>query len=320
MKPIWSRRSFLGAVGAAVPTIAAGAMATGNDRGPAPSNRKRGGDRSAPLAGAPDTIQDVIDLILDAVGVEPIEPTVDTIKSGDPSRAVTGVATTFLATTDVIERAAEAGANLIITHEPTYYGHLDEVDWLADDPVYLHKRRLLDEHGIVVWRFHDYMHALRPDGVLAGLLDDLGWSEHAVTDTDRAALPSTFHLDPTPLTELVASLKDRLGIEHPLQVIGDPDMICRRVGLLPGAYGGRRHIEYLGRVDVDVLLVGEINEWETSIYVRDAASMGRPTALVMLGHENSEEPGMAWLAEWLRPRLDGVPVVHIPTQDAFRLL
>jgi len=94
-----------------------------------------------------ETIQDVIDLILEAVGVEPIERTVDTIKSGDPAQPVTGVATTFLATTDVIERAASAGANLIITHEPTFYNHFDQVDWLEDDAVYLNKRRLLEEHG-----------------------------------------------------------------------------------------------------------------------------------------------------------------------------
>ena len=54
-------------------------------------------------------------------------------------------ATTFLATRAVVQRAVDVGANLIITHEPVYYGHRDEVDWLADDPVYQAKRRLIDD-------------------------------------------------------------------------------------------------------------------------------------------------------------------------------
>lgn len=315
MNPGWTRRSFLMAVTSALPV--AGATVMG-----APYTRRVAERGSASMLNhRVETIQDVIDLILEAVGVEPIERTVDTIKSGDPAQPVTGVATTFLATTDVIERAASAGANLIITHEPTFYNHFDQVDWLEDDAVYLNKRRLLEEHGIVVWRFHDYMHAYRPDGIMSGLLGDLEWSENASSGAESIASAEIVQIEPTALRDLVGLLKQRLHIEHPLRVLGDPTMTCRRVGILPGAWGGRPHIEFLGSSDdVDVLLVGEINEWETSVYVQDAASAGRQLALVMLGHLNSEEPGMAWLAEWLRPRLEGIPVEHLPGRDPFLLI
>jgi hypothetical protein len=62
------------------------------------------------------------------------------------------------------------GANLIIAHEPVFYSHLDQTDWLRRDTVYNAKRRLLDEHHIVVWRFHDYWHMHQPDGILTGVL------------------------------------------------------------------------------------------------------------------------------------------------------
>ncbi len=45
-------------------------------------------------------------------------------------------------------------------------------------------------------------------------------------------------------------------------------------------------------IDVEVLLVGEVPEWETVEYVRDASAQGRHKALILLGHEVSEEPGM----------------------------
>ena len=265
------------------------------------------------------TIQDVIDLIVQSVPGAPLEQTVDTFKAGDPSRPVTGIASTFLATIDVIKKAAELGANLIITHEPTYYNHLDEMEWLAQDKIYLEKRRLLDELGIAVWRFHDYWHLYEPDGMLAGLLKKLEWERYPVSDRDN--LPSIVRLvPPRPLAEVANHFKEKLGINRPVQIIGDPEMTVRTVGLLPGAYGGTMQIDFLGRAWSDVLVVGEINEWETAIYVQDAISTGKETSLLILGHAVSEEPGMELLVDWLQPKLTGIPVHHVPTKDPFVLI
>jgi putative NIF3 family GTP cyclohydrolase 1 type 2 len=120
------------------------------------------------------TIQDTIDRILAVAAVDPLPQTSDTIKTGDPTQPLTGIVTTFLATGAVIARAADLGANLIITHEPTFYTHEDATDWLHDDPVYQAKRQLIDAHNIVIWRFHDYWHLTRPDGIMVGLAQRLG--------------------------------------------------------------------------------------------------------------------------------------------------
>ncbi len=298
-----TRRDFLATVGSAIaagPFLARSAAAEPSEYG------------SRAL-----TIQDVIDLIIADIPGAPIDPTVDTLKAGDPSRLVTGIATTFLATSGVIERAAALGANLILTHEPTYYNHLDETEWSEADPVYTHKRRLLDEHEMAVWRFHDYWHMVEPDGILTGFLKKVGWEEYPATEGDRMDLPSVLDIPPTPLSELAAHCRDRLDIEHSIQLVGDPSMTCRSVGLLLGAYGGRGQIEFLRNSEVDVLMVGEINEWETSVYVQDARSMGRETSLLILGHANSEEPGMEYLVDWLQPRVPNVPVHHVPAGDPF---
>jgi hypothetical protein len=89
---------------------------------------------------------------------------------------------------------------------------------------------------------------------------------------------------------------------------------------MTGAAGGRRQIGTLRPEGVDVSICGEINEWETPEYVRDAVAQGKCKGLIVLGHGNGEEPGMAWLEEWLRPRFPDIPITHVPTGDPFHFL
>jgi putative NIF3 family GTP cyclohydrolase 1 type 2 len=74
----------------------------------------------------------------------------------------------------------------------------------------------------------------------------------------------------------------------------------------------------LRKPDVDTLLCGETVEWQVCEYARDAAVTGLPKAVIVLGHERSEEPGMAYLADWLKERLPEIPVQHIPSGDPFQ--
>jgi len=255
------------------------------------------------------TAREVIGRILSEVPELPAD-TVDTVKAGDPSQVVTGVVTTFLDSCEVIDRAVALGANLVITHEPTFYNHRDRVDWLEGDGVYRHKRELLESNGLVVWRFHDGIHLLRPDGVVEGVLEELGWKEHARSDDPRVC-----DLPPVTLHELASLFKERLGTGRVLAV-GDPDRRCRTVGLMVGAAGGEAQMRFLRQTGVEVLVVGELAEWETSEYVRDASHSGLNRAVLAIGHAASEEPGMKWLAGWLRPRLPGLTVTHVPLRDA----
>ena len=123
------------------------------------------------------TVQQVIELILKEIPGAPFAQTVDTIKSGDGQQLVTGIVTTMFATIDVIRQTASLGANFIIAHEPTFYGHLDETAWLENDPSLNIRRTCCRRHNIAVWRFHDYWHTHKPDGVLMGVLAKLGWQQ-----------------------------------------------------------------------------------------------------------------------------------------------
>lgn len=257
------------------------------------------------------TVQQVINLILKSIPGAPFEKTVDTVKAGDPDQKVKGIVTTMFATDEVIEKTAKLGANFIIAHEPTFYSHTDDTDWLQNDEVYSYKSDLLKKYNIAVWRFHDYIHAHKPDGVLTGVLTKIGWDKYYNPDK-----PNLITLPAASLESIVQLVKTKLGIPH-VKLIGDKSQMCKRVLLSPGAAGGNRQIQALQKEKPDLFICGELNEWETSEYIRDLRFMGSKTSLLVLGHIVSEEPGLEWLAKWLEPQVPGIRITHIPSKDAF---
>ncbi len=67
----------------------------------------------------------------------------------------------------------------------------------------------------------------------------------------------------------------------------------------------------------DVLICGEVNEWETPEYVRDAIDLGNNIGLVVTGHAPSEEAGMEYVVEWLQKLFTEQKVTFIASGDPF---
>ena len=257
------------------------------------------------------TARQVIEQIQKATGAQPPPHTVDTIKGGSPDEVVTGIATTFLDTYAVLQKAAADGHNLIITHEPTFYTHTDDKSIIGDDPVQAQKEAFIRDHHLVVWRFHDLWHMRNPDGILEGVVARLGWQKF-----QDPAEPHVFKLPPTTIGALEIELKQKLGANS-FRIVGDLKMPITKVALLPGASGEVKQVKFLERDDVEVLVAGEASEWETVEYVRDAVAQGRHKALILLGHEVSEEPGMEYCAKWLQGLFPNIPVEFIKAGTPF---
>lgn len=264
------------------------------------------------LAAAPKayTVQQIMDLILKEGNLRTIPDTVDTLKSGSPDQAVTGIVTTMFATVSVIEQAVKLKANFIIAHEPTFYNHRDDLEWVKDNDVVKKKQALLEKHKIAVWRFHDYCHSLKPDAIRYGVVKKAGWTQYYKNETAALTIPSTT------LGDLVKHLKTKLGIQK-LRVIGDLSQPCSKLAIMPGAAGGQRQVSVAVAEKPDVLIVGETPEWEGVEYARDGRLLGSRMALIVLGHAVSEEPGMEYFMEWLQPKISGVKVTHVASGDPF---
>ena len=232
--------------------------------------------------------------------------TVDTFKAGRPETIVRAIATTGMATFDVLRRASAAGRNFVVTHEPTFYNHQDQTSALEHDATYLAKLRFIEDRGLVVWRFHDHAHMMRPDPLVTGSARMLGWTQYA-----SASERGVYVLPETTLRALAADVARRLG-GRAIRVCGDPAMKVTRVAMGPG-YG----VPALTQA-IDVAVGGEAPEsGGHAEYALDAQALGHPRGVILLGHMLSEDWGMREVAEWLRPVVQDLPVEWMPAGDPF---
>lgn len=252
-------------------------------------------------------VYEVIQVIIDNIPGAPLKETTDKLVSGDLNQNVTGVITTFTATMDVLRKAVQLGANMIITHEDTF-NKLENQSWFQSDDVYLNKLKYIEDNHLAIFRLHDYWHMYKSDGIITGLMKSLGWLEFR----DESIL----HIANVPgLTnhQVIEYLKSTLKIAS-VRFVGNLDAICNRVAFAVGSLPGDIQIS-MYQQKVDTLICGETVEWQTCEYVRDANLQGQKKGLIIVGHANSEEVGMADLVDWLRPKLPDVSIEFIEAGD-----
>lgn len=229
----------------------------------------------------------------------------DGLVLGDPDREVGTVAVSLLATPRVIAAAQEAGADLLLVHEPVIHGGVIP----PDDPIMRKKRRLLEAADLPVYRFHDYSHFTAVDKINTGVLDRFGWE--GVFDGQKLFTLRA----PVAAAVLLADIRERLGLQN-LRYIGKEELTVRTVACLFGAWGERNVYDYFRREEVDLVLAGEVSEWAVCEYVRDAVELGAPKGLLLLGHMGSERAGMAWIADRIREEL-GVRTVYLDCGETY---
>jgi putative NIF3 family GTP cyclohydrolase 1 type 2 len=258
------------------------------------------------------TAGQIIDRIKANVGIPWRAQTVDNIIAGTADTPVKGIATTMMATLEMVKRAAAAGRNMVITHESTFFSHQDRVDQFQQDATYKFKLDFLNKNNMVVFHLHDHWHGRKPvDGVAQGMMRELGWEKYNDSQNFRQ-----FAFPNITLAQLAKELQTKLKIRT-MRVVGDPNLPIKRAlaswgncSLMPG-------VPFLSRPEVDVLIIGETHEWELVEYAQDMIASGQKKALIVLGHVVSEQAGMKFCAEWLKGFVKEVPIEFIPAAEPF---
>jgi putative NIF3 family GTP cyclohydrolase 1 type 2 len=264
------------------------------------------------------TAQEVVDRIKRAVGVAWKADTVDTFKAGDPATPVSGIATAAMATLDVLKQAVKAGANLVITCEPTFYSRSDAAAPLASgrgvpatpDAILAAKNDFIRNNKLVVWRFSDHWRQRAPDPLSSAFADALGWGKLRAPDDPRRVTIAGAALD-----ALVSGVKKKLNSRGGIRVVGDPRQRVSKVGLLPGVTPIQSALSLFPLVDT--IVAGEVREWESVELARDKVTAGERKSLVLVGRVVSENPGMNECAKWLRDVVPEARVTWIPVEDPY---
>lgn len=273
----------------------------------------------APLAGplgaaAPLTAREVFQRIKLASG-QPWDPnpTDDRIIYGDRAVPVTGIATCFTATLDVLRRAQAAGLNYVVPHEASFYERYDDFAESAvrdDDPVLLAKQRFLDRNGMVIQRMHSHAHSRPGDAIMTGLIAQLGWAGQRVADL--VGLPLV-QLPPAAARDVAVHIKSALG-RRTLRVFGDLARPVSTISISAGMPGETVQIRQL-ESGADAVLLGEVREPEVLGYAQDLAA-SRPVTVFLSGHTN-EDAGMGLIAGWLGSVFPELPVRWLPLVDPY---
>jgi putative NIF3 family GTP cyclohydrolase 1 type 2 len=257
------------------------------------------------------TAREVVDLIKKNSGMPWNErSTRDTFKTGDPDAEVKGIATTMMSTFDQLKRASQAGLNMVITHEDTWWNDADNTRDLLTNPLYLKKMEFIKNNGMIIWRNHDGMHAMKVDVTVTGTLRAIG-----VKGGENAGMrPGVLTVPEMTLGDFASQAKRLSGIRA-IRCVGDPKAKITKVLDGPG-YATPRMTP-----DTDVVVGGESQEadggFDNVEYVADAASLGINKGLVMLGHVVSEQPGIEDYAKWLQTFIEGIPIQYIPAEEPF---
>ena len=273
------------------------------------------------LAGAePLTADAVIGRIQKELGGDWPSAGPDGFKAGAPSTVVKGIATTAMATLDVLKQAAKTHANLILTYEPTFYWRTDgravepagrgPGGFGADDPVVKAKREFIEKNGLVVFRLRDHWQARKENDVVRGLAGALGWSARQVKNDD-----ALYEVPPAPAEATVAWIRGKLNLRAGLRAVGDRNATIRRVLLFPGSMTPATMWQRYS--EVDMIVAGEVREWENTHYAADMFTAGEKRTLVTIGRVVSEEPGMRLCAAWLKTVVKEVPAKWIAVGDPY---
>lgn len=254
---------------------------------------------------------EIMDVLFALADEHDFTNTGDICIAGSPDKEASKVAVAMFATPTVIRQAAQWGADLLIVHEPVYNNATNGISTNRQDQ---EKKALIDATGMTVWRYHDHPHYTTPDIIAVGQLRRLGLSGK-LECTDMFDLVR-MELD-TPISPiaLATMIEERFHIQR-VRICGVTDEPCTRVSFMFGAPGGGA-IKEMDREQTEIVVAGEVAEWCTAQYAKDAAELGHKKSLLILGHIGSERDGMEYTADLLKEKAPQLEVKYFECGEAY---
>ena len=232
------------------------------------------------------------------------ENTCDHLHYGHPDTEIAKVAVVFKVTLDNLSEALAAGANLIITHEPLFPRYDGFIAPDEYDPVALALHEKLMHSGMAVMRLHDHVHIHSFDFIHRGFINRLGLPIQYANPPYRLGFTQYGLARAYTMREIAGLCARCIDMPHP-RMAGNPDAPITKMTLALGGVGNLAH-HTLSTTDTELFITGETDELGSAYYANEAAALGMNKNLLVLGHCESEQFGMDYLAGWLREQIPGL--------------
>jgi putative NIF3 family GTP cyclohydrolase 1 type 2 len=241
------------------------------------------------------------------------ELTVDTFKSGDPTKELTGIAVAWMSYTEAIQRALDLNCNLLITHEPTYYDHWDKDESVFRFPQAQAKKALIEKSGIIILRCHDLWDQIPDLGVPDSWGDSFGYGKAVGGEGYFRVYDGGGHTVHQIATQIAAVVKKH-GQEE-IQLIGSADQIVQRFVVGTGAVTPLT--EMMERYpDAQMFVCSD----DGFVYWHDGAmAIDFNIPVVIANHPVTEFDGIKSLYAYLKKEFSQIPVHYLDQSCMFQM-
>ena len=233
------------------------------------------------------------------------ETTVDTVKSGDPTKEVTSVAVGWMSTMDNLRMAYENGCDLFITHEPTFWHHSQDERPARAEPPGISKQKFLEKTGMVILRVHDIWDPWPEIGIRDSWARGLGLERRIAEDNRKFV--AVYEIPETTLWAFAKHVAMRvrpLG-QDTVWVLGEPNWRVSYPAVGTGC--GTPGIEMINRgADVVVVCDDGFSYWQ-----RGERFFEMGVGVVMVSHGTSEMWGIENLARYLDETFPELQVTYL---------
>lgn len=234
------------------------------------------------------------------------------LQAGRSDKDVKRIFLALDATEDMICRAIEAKADMLITHHPLIFSPLKHVT----DEDFISRRILqLIQHDISYYAMHtnyDVLGMAELSGKLFGLIQ----TEVLDVTTEINQLPEGIGrvgnlCHEMTLNECCEYVKEKLKLDF-VKVFGSPNQIVRRMAVSPGS--GKSAVTPAILKKADVLVTGDIGHHEGL----DAVEQG--LSVIDAGHYGTEYIFIEDMKAFLETRTDGIEIVAAPVIHPFQMI
>lgn len=239
--------------------------------------------------------------------------TVDTFKAGNPEDEVRGIAVGWMSYSWALKQAIGLGCNFFITHEPTFYTHLENDDQIFRFEGARNKRKFIEQNNLIILRCHDLWDQMKDIGIPDSWAALLGFSN----PISGEGYFRIFEVNKRTAIDIAHQVLDHTRIlgQGVVQLTGPVEKSVTRIAIGTGAI--TPFLTMIEKYQADLVICTDDG---MSYWADGGFAIDMQIPMIVVNHAISEEAGMENLSKHLKIRFPTIPIHHIPQRCMYQIV